>query len=90
MGVTNHYRLNSGGDGQDNSAIRIVVIRKFRTDECAKEYVAKRWPRVKTITMSDSVDTVGMAAASTEGNSPSLPILHCHQVIVIWHLFFSL
>ena len=90
MGVTNHYRLNSGGDRQDNFAIRIVVIRKFRTDERTKEYVARRWPRVKTITMSDPIDMVGLAAASTEGKSPSLSILRCRQVIVIWHLFFSL
>lgn len=41
-GMTYRHRPNRSGDRQANSAIRIIAIGRLRTNERAKEYVAKK------------------------------------------------
>lgn len=40
--MTYRHRPNRSGDRQANSAIRIIAIGRLRTNERAKEYVAKK------------------------------------------------
>ena len=47
-GMACRHRLNRGGDRQASSAIRIMAIGRLRTDERAKDYVARKMAEGRT------------------------------------------